>query len=121
MADRVISYNAFPAFSTGRVRASRIGLNITPDPSEEGPMERHRVWQGSLTRLALGLFLIATVFPALAGQEPEPSEADRDDRLAPFVPTPETIVDAMLQLAKVNKNDTVYDLGSGDGRIVIMA
>jgi predicted RNA methylase len=38
-----------------------------------------------------------------------------------FVPTPEEVVDAMLKVAKVTKNDVVYDLGSGDGRIPVMA
>ena len=38
-----------------------------------------------------------------------------------FVPTPTAIVDAMLKLANVKTNDVVYDLGSGDGRIVIAA
>jgi precorrin-6B methylase 2 len=39
----------------------------------------------------------------------------------PFVPTPQPVVDAMLELAKVNSNDVLYDLGSGDGRIPITA
>jgi SAM-dependent methyltransferase len=39
----------------------------------------------------------------------------------PYVPTPQAVVDRMLEIAKVNKNDVVYDLGSGDGRIVITA
>lgn len=38
-----------------------------------------------------------------------------------FVPTPEDVVEAMLQLADVGKDDVVYDLGSGDGRIPITA
>jgi precorrin-6B methylase 2 len=38
-----------------------------------------------------------------------------------FVPTPQEVVEAMLKLAKVTKNDIVYDLGSGDGRIPITA
>jgi SAM-dependent methyltransferase len=38
-----------------------------------------------------------------------------------FLPTPYPAVDAMLQLAGVGPNDVVYDLGSGDGRIVIAA
>jgi ribosomal protein L11 methylase PrmA len=41
--------------------------------------------------------------------------------LAPYVPTPPDVVDRMLALARVTKNDVVYDLGSGDGRIVIAA
>jgi protein-L-isoaspartate O-methyltransferase len=38
-----------------------------------------------------------------------------------YVPTPQPVVDAMLELAMVNAADVVYDLGSGDGRIVITA
>jgi len=38
-----------------------------------------------------------------------------------FVGTPQPIVDAMLRLARVTADDVVYDLGSGDGRIVILA
>jgi len=38
-----------------------------------------------------------------------------------WVPSPQRIVDRMLQLARVKKDDVVYDLGSGDGRIVISA
>lgn len=39
----------------------------------------------------------------------------------PFVPTPIEVVDRMLELTEVNERDIVYDLGSGDGRIVIRA
>jgi 2-polyprenyl-3-methyl-5-hydroxy-6-metoxy-1,4-benzoquinol methylase len=39
----------------------------------------------------------------------------------PYVPTPTAVVDAMLKVANVGKNDILYDLGSGDGRIVITA
>ena len=41
--------------------------------------------------------------------------------LAPFVPTPEEVVDHMLRLADVTSEDVVYDLGCGDGRVVIAA
>jgi hypothetical protein len=46
----------------------------------------------------------------------EPRQLD-----VPYVPTPQAVVDEMLRVANVNKNDTLYDLGSGDGRIVITA
>jgi SAM-dependent methyltransferase len=39
----------------------------------------------------------------------------------PFVPTPQEVVDRMLEIAGVNKNDLLYDLGSGDGRMVVTA
>jgi precorrin-6B methylase 2 len=38
-----------------------------------------------------------------------------------YVPTPQEVVDAMLKLANVTKDDVVYDLGCGDGRIVVTA
>ncbi len=38
-----------------------------------------------------------------------------------YVPTPQSVVDAMLKMANVTKNDVVYDLGCGDGRIVVTA
>lgn len=38
-----------------------------------------------------------------------------------WVPTPDKIIDRMLKLAKVSKDDIVYDLGSGDGKIVLKA
>jgi SAM-dependent methyltransferase len=41
--------------------------------------------------------------------------------VAPYVPTPQEVVDRMLELAEVRKGDFLYDLGSGDGRIVITA
>ncbi|MFB2880003.1 methyltransferase domain-containing protein [Floridanema aerugineum] len=46
------------------------------------------------------------------------SDVEKD---VPFVPTPEVVVAEMLKQAKVTKQDVLYDLGSGDGRIVITA
>ncbi len=43
------------------------------------------------------------------------------EKLAPYLPTPNTIVDRMLKFAEVKPNEEVWDLGSGDGRIVIAA
>ena len=51
----------------------------------------------------------------LVAQQPEPQS------LAPYVPTPQDVVDRMLALANVTSKDTVYDLGCGDGRIVVTA
>lgn len=39
----------------------------------------------------------------------------------PYVPTPQEVVDKMLDLGKVGKNDVLFDLGCGDGRIVVTA
>src|SRR6516225_5006650 len=42
-------------------------------------------------------------------------------KIVPFVPSPQEVVDKMIDLAGVKEGDVVYDLGSGDGRIVITA
>ena len=42
-------------------------------------------------------------------------------KLAPYVQTPQDVVERMLQIAQVGRNDVVYDLGCGDGRLVITA
>jgi protein-L-isoaspartate O-methyltransferase len=60
--------------------------------------------------------LVSCLFAAFAwAQEP------KTEKLAPYYPTPETVVDRMLQLAAVKPGEKMFDLGSGDGRIVIMA
>src|SRR6476469_9839913 len=46
-------------------------------------------------------------------------EGDEFD--VPYVPTPENVVETMLKLANIKPGDVLYDLGSGDGRIVITA
>ena len=54
-------------------------------------------------------------------QQTETVEVKPGESLAPFVPSPQMLVERMLQLAEVGPRDTVYDMGSGDGRIPIMA
>ena len=55
-------------------------------------------------------------FPFVAG-----AAAAQYQEEIPFVPTPVEVIDRMLELAEIKKGDVVYDLGSGDGRIVIRA
>jgi SAM-dependent methyltransferase len=57
---------------------------------------------------------------------PTPAPAQTPSRASvkldvPYVPTPDAVVERMLRMAKVGKDDVVYDLGCGDGRIVITA
>ena len=71
----------------------------------------------SSTLAALAVTLVLVV--AAAAQAPTLAPSKPLD--VPYVPTHETIVEAMLEVAKVGKNDILYDLGSGDGRIVVTA
>jgi len=77
-------------------------------------------------RFALLLPAILLFCRQAASQSVPLSPAQTDSRkylehVVPFVPTPLDVVQKMLELAKVQPDDVVYDLGSGDGRIVIMA
>ena len=74
-----------------------------------------KVW---LTSLMIGLGV--TLVPTALSQTNQANLFDARI-LAPFIPTPLEIVDRMLELGNVSSGDTVYDLGSGDGRIVITA
>ena len=66
-------------------------------------------------RLVKGLCTLVLVSAPLASQQ------ESGNRDVPYVPTPPEVVETMLKLGEVKKGDIVYDLGCGDGRIVIMA
>src|ERR1700722_9322243 len=53
---------------------------------------------------------------SIAGAQDKPT-----DKLAPYYPTPTTIVEKMLQLGELKAGERMFDLGSGDGRLVIAA
>jgi len=74
------------------------------------------VKQNSSTMRRFKQLLLMAAFAAvpLLAQEGE-------SKLAPYYPTPQTIVEKMLQLGGLKAGEKVFDLGSGDGRIVIMA
>lgn len=69
--------------------------------------------------LALGALPFAAAATRAYGQQPYEPPPTTDG--GPFVPTPWLILDEMLKLAEIRSDDTVYDLGSGDGRLVIAA
>jgi precorrin-6B methylase 2 len=75
--------------------------------------------RGSIAALVLmaGAGLMMNV-PAPAQSAAEEMRAQPE---VPFVPTPDDVVQKMLEMANVTNKDVVYDLGSGDGRIVIAA
>jgi len=85
--------------------------------------------------LAVQLISFIWVVPSLAGDQPPssssggsvagqartPVEALPPDSFVHYIPTPQELVDKMLEMAEVKKGDVVYDLGCGDGRIVVTA
>lgn len=72
--------------------------------------------------LALAGALLAAAGQAPAAAQPAPPPpATGAEKLAPYLPTPQEVVDRMLQMADVKATDIVYDLGCGDGRLVVTA
>jgi len=67
-----------------------------------------------MKKLFIGLLCLLFIFLSSAALQEEYLDV-------PFVPTPYEVVAEMLRLADVGKDDIVYDLGCGDGRIIIMA
>ena len=78
----------------------------------------------TMIRFAAGLSLFVTLVSlplATSGNQAAAQKRPDAPQLAPYVPTPQEVVDRMLALANVTKNDFVVDLGCGDGRIVVTA
>jgi protein-L-isoaspartate O-methyltransferase len=61
------------------------------------------------------------VWLVIACSLPVAAQTGDAEKLAPYYPTPEIIVEKMLQLGGLKAGEKIFDLGSGDGRIVIMA
>jgi len=85
---------------------------MKPTTSRNDSGRRQLLLLGAATT-GLGLLPLGT---ALAQTDATAARLD-----VPYVPTPQEVVDRMLALAKVGKNDVLYDLGCGDGRIVVTA
>jgi len=67
--------------------------------------------------MLVGLWL----FPALATAQGQTPTLGQEGKDAPWVPTPQELVDTMLDMAEVSADDLLIDLGAGDGRVVISA
>src|SRR5215467_7434312 len=66
--------------------------------------------------------LVPTLFlTAISGIPGVAQQFNPADNLAPYIPSPQIVVDRMLELARIRPGEVLYDLGSGDGRILITA
>jgi SAM-dependent methyltransferase len=95
-----------PRSGENQIEAGSRGPNV-----QEAIMKRFRRFAAVLLTAWAALAAAGSVTPLHA----------QEGKIVPYVPTPPEIVERMLELAQVKKGDVVYDLGSGDGRIVIAA
>jgi len=85
------------------------------------------VFRASAGFLPFSVLAAILLFPFAAASQAVPlAPAGRDsdkylEHIVPYIPTPLDVAQKMLEIAKVQPDDAVYDLGSGDGRIVILA
>jgi SAM-dependent methyltransferase len=77
----------------------------------------------AMLSVVIGLVLVGPASRRAVPAETKKKAAAEEDRRPDvvYVPTPHDVVDKMLELARVKKGDLVYDLGCGDGRIVVAA
>jgi len=116
---------------------SRVGMSDAPRPSStepaagpgaadaRGDSTSNDVTEPSTTTTAPNpdrgaIASVADGHPSTAEPTGDRAPATRTPDVI-YVPTPQPVVDKMLELAQVKKSDVVYDLGCGDGRIVVTA
>jgi hypothetical protein len=110
-------YSKTPQVRTLRVGAvDRIATDIPVEVTFDSGARRgaYTIFPGKPYSFRYDEYGLIKVYPGAHGR------ADAAD-LAPYVPTPPLVIDRMLALAGVTRNDVVYDLGCGDGRMVIAA
>jgi SAM-dependent methyltransferase len=109
---------AFPL--VGALAAAACSKTPSPEPPATTP-------RAAVASAAAPLPAASSATPAasaVASATPAAADAAAAESQVPdieYVPTPQNVVDKMLEVAKVGKDDVLYDLGCGDGRIVVTA
>jgi uncharacterized protein (TIGR03000 family) len=105
-------------------RGNRVRLFSTPPlaPGTDYEYTLTAIWEpNNYTTITRTRKVAVRVGPEIVADLNKKDERNPDDILIRYVPTPQSVVEAMLRVAEVGKDDVVYDLGCGDGRIVVTA
>jgi uncharacterized protein (TIGR03000 family) len=117
--DALLRIDGSPTGQRGNIRLFR-----TPplEPGKDYEYTLTAVWEpNNYTTITRTRKVTFRAGPEIVADLNKKDEKNPDDILVRYVPTPQPVVEAMLRLAAVGKDDVVYDLGCGDGRIVIAA
>jgi tRNA G37 N-methylase Trm5 len=79
------------------------------------------IWRNLVGLVVATVVVVSAVGSGVVSGQAAQAPSRAGESLAPFVPTPQDVVERMLTLAQVGPKDVVYDLGSGDGRLVVTA
>jgi SAM-dependent methyltransferase len=101
-------------------------MRVQPRPTHAAALRDKLCSMKTITRSAIvarrrSVCLVEVVCSVMLASAPLAAQQGDVHRDVPYVPTPPDVVEAMLNLGGVKKGDILYDLGCGDGRIVIMA
>jgi SAM-dependent methyltransferase len=91
-------------------------MYLLPKQSAAAYQRKEPITMRMAKKFCWALFALALSVPLVCAQQKRLREPD-----VVFLPTPDVVAEQMLKLADVHKGDVLYDLGSGDGRIVILA
>jgi uncharacterized protein (TIGR03000 family) len=114
-ADAKLSVNGKPRKGEGEERKLRVAVDQGKEITVSTTWEPNNYTK--ITRTKKVAFNEKEIVVDLT----EPNPKIKDEIVVIYVPTPDDVVDAMCKMAKITKDDVVYDLGCGDGRIVIAA
>ncbi len=112
LQEKLIARLLIIGFSAGSLALAGCGQNS----AQTGTSNTTQETQAQASTPAVSTSATAT---STTAETPQETAQRRPDVV--YVPTPNEVVDRMLALTKVKNNDVIYDLGSGDGRIVITA
>lgn len=103
-------------------------MDSSPPPADSGPVLLPAARRKRTVVLIAGCLIVAATlcgryalihFADHAGYDPTPAPRPRIN--APFITSADAVVDKMVEIAQLTKDDLVYDLGCGDGRIIVTA
>jgi len=102
-------------------RLTRRTITVTPKKGADTVKIVYTFWSNTYTRFIRTKVVEVEKGKTVKVDFNKPDKKYHDEIYVIFVPTPHEVVEAMCKMAKVTKDDVVYDIGCGDGRLVIHA